>query len=265
MSDRNELPVQKWPCHVRQTFLAVRFFFDFFQSVEPEHPFSSHHSIPSTNPRSTAPSQLTSVQRHTATMMRPATRSLRATCSSLRQASSERTYASASAASSSNSSSTSTETQSLPSAAPPGTVLKGVSIFKDKPDPVALQDQEYPPWLFKLLDDPSIASSSSLASIEMAGMSKGEARAAQKRQSKILRAAQLAKEKAEAKAAERAAKAGSTEVGKDVKEEQQATLSEAEQRAQAAAKAAEEEKARRKSLRRANKESIKARNFVSAS
>lgn len=104
-----------------------------------------------------------------------------------------------------------------------------------------------------------------MASIEMAGMSKGEARAAQKRQSKILRAAQLAKEKAEAKAAERAAKAGSNEVVKDANVEEGATLSEAEQRAQAMAKAAEEEKARRKALRRENKESIKARNFVSAS
>lgn len=141
-----------------------------------------------------------------------------------------------------------------------------MSIFKDKADPVALQDAEYPPWLFKLLDDPSIAASSSLASIEMAGMSKGEARAAQKRQSKILRAAQLAKEKAEAKAAERAAKAGATgEEAKDAGVGQQAELSETERKVQAMEKAAADERVRRKALRRENKQAIKARNFVSAS
>lgn len=203
-------------------------------------------------------------------MIRAATTPFRASCSSLRYAPLSRTYASASAATSSAapaaSSSTPAETPSLPSAAPPGTVLKGVSIFKDKADPVALQDNEYPPWLFKLLDDPSIASSSSLASIEMAGMSKGEARAAQKRQSKILRAAQLAKEKAEAKAAERAAaKAGTAEVTKDTDAEQEAALSPEEKRSKSMTKAAQDETARRKALRRANKDSIKARNFVSAS
>ncbi|KAJ1028422.1 hypothetical protein NDA16_001589 [Ustilago loliicola] len=162
-------------------------------------------------------------------------------------------------------SNTAAKTSSLPSAAPPGTVLKGVSIYKDKADPVALQDNEYPPWLFKLLDDPSIASSSSLASIEMAGMSKGEARAAQKRQSKVLRAAQLAKEKAKAKAAERAAKTASTETAKDTTAEKEVTLTSEQQRANEMAKAVQDEQARRKMLRKENKEAIKARNFVSAS
>lgn len=99
----------------------------------------------------------------------------------------------------------------------------------------------------------------------MAGMSKGEARAAQKRQSKILRAAQLAKEKAEAKAAERAAKAGNVELTKDTSAEQEAALSPEEKRSKSISKAAQDESARRKALRRANKDSIKARNFVSAS
>ncbi|CDS82389.1 related to MRPL37-mitochondrial ribosomal protein of the large subunit [Sporisorium scitamineum] len=202
-------------------------------------------------------------------MLRAATRTARASCSSLRQAPLSRSYASASATASSSaspsSSSAPAETPSLPSAAPPGTVLKGVSIFKDKADPIALQDHEYPSWLFKLLDDPSIASASSLASIEMAGMSKGEARAAQKRQSKILRAAQLAKEKAEAKAAERAAKAGNAETTKDASAEQEDAMTPAEKRAHLLSKAAQEEHAKRKALRRANKNAIKARNFVSAS
>ena len=199
-------------------------------------------------------------------MMRAATRSIRASCSSLRLAPGSRTYASASASTSASSSASApAEPTTLPSAAPPGTVLKGVSILKDKADPVALQDHEYPSWLFKLLDDPSIASSASLASIEMAGMSKGEARAAQKRQSKILRAAQLAKEKAEAKAAERAAKAGTAESSQTASAEPEAALSPAELKASLLSKAVAEEQARRKTLRKANKEAIKARNFVSAS
>ncbi len=143
-------------------------------------------------------------------------------------------------------------------------MLKGVSIYKDKADPVALQDNEYPAWLFKLLDDPSIASSSSLASIEMAGMSKGEARAAQKRQSKILRAAQLAKEKAEAKAAERAAKTGTTDDAQEAVAQQE-ELSPKDLRERLLSKAVLEETLKRKQLRRTNKEAIKARNFVSAS
>ena len=46
----------------------------------------------------------------------------------------------------------------LPSAAPAGTVFTGLSIFKDKPDPVARPDHEYPSWLFELLDDPAFRS-----------------------------------------------------------------------------------------------------------
>lgn len=95
-------------------------------------------------------------------------------------------------------------------------------------------------------------------------MSKGEARAAQKRQSKILRAAQLAKQKAEAKAAERAAKSGGADEIKDASAEG-AKLSGAEKKERAMVKAVEDEKIRRKALRRENKGSIKARNFVSAS
>lgn len=95
-------------------------------------------------------------------------------------------------------------------------------------------------------------------------MSKGEARAAQKRQSKILRAAQLAKEKAEAKAAERAAKAGNSEATQETGTGDE-NLSEAEKRTAMMSKAAEEERSKRKELRKANKEAIKARNFVSAS
>lgn len=33
-----------------------------------------------------------------------------------------------------------------------GTVLAGLNIFKDKTDPVALRDDEYPEWLWSCLD-----------------------------------------------------------------------------------------------------------------
>ena len=39
-----------------------------------------------------------------------------------------------------------------PSSCKPGTVLQGLNILKDGSDPVALPDEEYPPWLWTLLD-----------------------------------------------------------------------------------------------------------------
>ncbi|EGF76481.1 hypothetical protein BATDEDRAFT_92659 [Batrachochytrium dendrobatidis JAM81] len=33
-----------------------------------------------------------------------------------------------------------------------GTVLKGINVLKDGQDPVAMDDSEYPAWLWKLLD-----------------------------------------------------------------------------------------------------------------
>lgn len=35
---------------------------------------------------------------------------------------------------------------------PPNTVLKGVTWLKDQPPVLALPDDEYPPWLWKLLE-----------------------------------------------------------------------------------------------------------------
>jgi len=32
-------------------------------------------------------------------------------------------------------------------------VLKGLNYFKNKPEPVALEDHEYPEWLWTLLDE----------------------------------------------------------------------------------------------------------------
>ncbi|KAJ9122331.1 hypothetical protein QFC22_001752 [Naganishia vaughanmartiniae] len=40
-----------------------------------------------------------------------------------------------------------------PSQIKPGTVLKDLSILKDKPDPIALPDEEYPAWLWTLTDE----------------------------------------------------------------------------------------------------------------
>ena len=37
------------------------------------------------------------------------------------------------------------------SSVPAGTPLMGLSYMKNKPDPVALEDWEYPPWLWTLL------------------------------------------------------------------------------------------------------------------
>lgn len=36
---------------------------------------------------------------------------------------------------------------------PAGTTLKGLNYFKNKPDPVAMEDSEYPEWLWTLLDE----------------------------------------------------------------------------------------------------------------
>ncbi|GAA5799165.1 mitochondrial ribosomal protein L37-domain-containing protein [Helicostylum pulchrum] len=40
-----------------------------------------------------------------------------------------------------------------PSSVPQGTVLKGLQFLKDGQDPVALDDSEYPEWLWDLLDE----------------------------------------------------------------------------------------------------------------
>jgi len=32
-----------------------------------------------------------------------------------------------------------------------GTVLRGLNYFKSRPEPVALEDAEYPPWLWEVL------------------------------------------------------------------------------------------------------------------
>ncbi|KAJ2714460.1 hypothetical protein H4R19_001715 [Coemansia spiralis] len=65
---------------------------------------------------------------------------------SRRLASSQATAAAAAAAQ------TGAEGTAPVSSAVHGTVLKGLNIYKDGQDPVALKDDEYPAWLWTLLD-----------------------------------------------------------------------------------------------------------------
>ncbi|KAJ2816305.1 mitochondrial translation, partial [Coemansia erecta] len=57
------------------------------------------------------------------------------------------------AAETNNNSDTQTPKKTHPaSSAADGTVLKGLNIYKSGQDPVALKDEEYPDWLWTLLD-----------------------------------------------------------------------------------------------------------------
>ena len=41
----------------------------------------------------------------------------------------------------------------IASSVPQGTVLKGINYMKEGKDPIALDDSEYPEWLWDLLDE----------------------------------------------------------------------------------------------------------------
>lgn len=45
--------------------------------------------------------------------------------------------------------------------------MKDLSIFKDKPDPVALPDEEYPDWLWSLTDEALAAAQAGKKPAEM--------------------------------------------------------------------------------------------------
>lgn len=156
----------------------------------------------------------------------------------------------------------SADTLEVPSAAPAGTVFKGLSILKDRADPVARPDSEYPPWLWALLDDPAIKSSKVLSAgdVDTTGMSKGEARAALKRGAKAARAAVKKAAAAEARAAARAERAGvnpaaATHAAADAELEQ-------DKQPRTPAEKFEAERQARRSLRKQNRDAIKAANFV---
>ncbi|KAK4635644.1 hypothetical protein CLAFUW4_00239 [Fulvia fulva] len=50
----------------------------------------------------------------------------------------------------------------IQSSVPAGTVLKGLNFMKNKQDPVALEDSEYPPWLWTVLNKSGAESGSGL-------------------------------------------------------------------------------------------------------
>jgi len=41
----------------------------------------------------------------------------------------------------------------FPASLQAGKVMQGLSVLKDKPDPVALPDDQYPAWLWTILDE----------------------------------------------------------------------------------------------------------------
>lgn len=47
----------------------------------------------------------------------------------------------------------STKQKSISSIAPAGTVLKGLNVYKKGEDPVAKSEEEYPEWLWEVLDE----------------------------------------------------------------------------------------------------------------
>ncbi|WVR04656.1 hypothetical protein IAU60_001667 [Kwoniella sp. DSM 27419] len=57
--------------------------------------------------------------------------------------------------------------KAVASSCPPGTTLTGLSILKDKPDPVALPDDQYPAWLWTLLSDTSKAHKAAENEVEL--------------------------------------------------------------------------------------------------
>ncbi|GAA5886397.1 hypothetical protein JCM6882_001626 [Rhodosporidiobolus microsporus] len=67
--------------------------------------------------------------------------------------SSSTTWAAAPAASSSKPAAAKSAPPPPTSSCPAGTVLKGLNYIKDGQDPVALEDSEYPAWLWTLADD----------------------------------------------------------------------------------------------------------------
>ncbi|KAK6358475.1 hypothetical protein TWF730_007809 [Orbilia blumenaviensis] len=69
---------------------------------------------------------------------------------------------------------------------PAGTIMKGINYNKKLQDPVALPDEEYPAWLWTVLEDrrPILSSAPQLSSEDAADLyskSKGRRKAAQKR------------------------------------------------------------------------------------
>ncbi|KAF3906601.1 hypothetical protein ABW20_dc0108786 [Dactylellina cionopaga] len=72
------------------------------------------------------------------------------------------------------------------SSTPAGTLMKGINYIKKLSDPVALPDEEYPAWLWTILEDrrPQLSSTPQMSAEDAADLyskSKGRRKAAQKR------------------------------------------------------------------------------------
>lgn len=52
------------------------------------------------------------------------------------------------------------------SSVPAGTVLKGLNFLKDKSDPVAMADEEYPAWLWKVLEGKGADAAGGVAAVD---------------------------------------------------------------------------------------------------
>ncbi|PWN36986.1 uncharacterized protein FA14DRAFT_8471 [Meira miltonrushii] len=163
------------------------------------------------------------------------------------------------------------ETSVSLSSCPEGTTLSGLNIFKDRADPVALPDDQYPNWLWTILEEgKKSATGAILESTE--GMTKGEARAAEKRNLRAIRAAHRAKERISSQKANVATEKGSPAGGglNATGQQAQGITTEAKGSAEAlAANAAAivqdpevSEMEAKRNLRKANRANIKASNFV---
>ncbi|TVY20052.1 hypothetical protein LARI1_G002720 [Lachnellula arida] len=78
------------------------------------------------------------------------------------------------------------KTSALPaSICPPGSVMKGLNYFKGKDDPIALTEEEYPEWLWHVLDVKDKASAVEVEAGDEFSKSKKLRRKAAKRQRKL--------------------------------------------------------------------------------
>ncbi|KAF8475965.1 mitochondrial ribosomal protein L37-domain-containing protein [Kalaharituber pfeilii] len=71
------------------------------------------------------------------------------------------------------------------SAAPAGTVLKGLNYLKNKHDPIALEDHEYPAWLWTVLEEMKARGALGEEVGDLYSKSKKERRLAAKRAAKL--------------------------------------------------------------------------------
>lgn len=152
-----------------------------------------------------------------------------------------------------------------PSACPAGTVLSGLSIYKDGAEVVAKPDEEYPEWLWQIISEPSMktTAASTDGSEEIAGGgagsgggradTKGQIRAREKRELKARRAAQAA----EARGQARMARINKASKGQQVKAQTEQQLQNRDP--------ADVERETARALRAANRKNLKTNNFIKSS